>query len=137
MNPTIAPIITRVSRWPGVETRSSPEGATFRDAEGDLARLPASGDLVVSTRPVLRNQLLTDGFADRVPGRADRVRYRIRSAADVPGAIRLLRIAYLDRTAGGGPPATLDTHLRRLGASRELVALLVDPGRRTTDGRFA
>jgi hypothetical protein len=134
MNPTLAPIARRVSRWAGVETESTHGGVTFRIEGIRFAYLTPDGDLAVPTVPVLRDQLLTDGFADCVPGRADEVRYRIRSPADVPGAIRLLRIAYLDRVAGRDPHVThverlTPDRLHRLGASTELVRLLSDPRR--------
>ena len=129
MNPTLAPIAHGVSRWAGVETDPTPEGVTFRVESHVLARLAASGELTVPTTRALRDQLLTDGFADGVPGCPDRVRYRVRSAADVPGAIRLLRVAYLHRRAARAPHMPLDDHLRRLGASTELVALVLPADR--------
>jgi hypothetical protein len=139
MNPTLAPIARRVSRWAGVETESTHGGVTFRIEETRFGHLAPDGELAVPTVPVLRDQLLTDGFADRVPGHPDRVRYRIRSPADVPGAMRLLRIAYLDRVAGRDPHVTRVGHLtpdrlHRLGASAELVRLLSDPRRETGRG---
>jgi hypothetical protein len=128
MTPTIAPIIHRVSRWAGVVTDPTHDGATFRIGDHELARL-SGGVLTVATTPALRDQLLTDGFADRVSGHADRVGYRIRSSADVPGAIRLLRVAYLHRTVDLDPDTAMPDQLHRLGASTELVALLVTPPR--------
>jgi hypothetical protein len=129
MNPTLAPITDGVSRWAGVDIDPIPGGVTIRVERHVLARLATSGELTLSTTPMLRDQLLTDGFADGVPGRPDRVRYRVRSAADVTGAIRLLRVAYLHRRAARAPHVPLDDHLRRLGASAELVALVVPVGR--------
>ena len=127
MYPTLAPVTRRVSRWAGVDLDSAPDGVTLRVAGHPLARLAPSGELLVPTEPVLRDQLLTEGFADAVPGRPDRVRYRVRSPADVPGAIRLLRVAYLSRLAGPDRPVAFDDHLRRLDGSAELLALLVGP----------
>ncbi|AUV81786.1 hypothetical protein C2R22_09095 [Salinigranum rubrum] len=124
MNATLTPITGRVSHWPGVETDATREGVTFRVGTREFAHLSSRGDLTVPTSPALRDQLLTDGFADGVPRTPDRVRYRVRSAADVTGAIRLVRVAYLQH--GGVPGERLDDdHLRRLGASPELAALLV------------
>jgi hypothetical protein len=59
-----------------------------------------------------------------VPRTPDRVRYRVRTPADVAGAIRLLRVAYLQHDSASGEERD-DHHLRRLGASPELAALLV------------
>lgn len=130
MNSTLTPIAYRVSRWAGVAIDPVHDGLAFRVGSREFARLASRGDLTVPTSPALRDQLLTDGFADSVPHRSDIVRYRVRSEADVPGAIRLLRVAYLQHTAAGvraGAPAVPDDHLRRLDASSELVALLVSP----------
>lgn len=129
MNPTLAPITDGASRWAGVDIDPTPDGVTVRVERRVLARLATTGELTVPTTPALRDQLLTDGFADGVPGRPDRVRYRVRSAADVPGAIRLLRVAYLHRRAVHAPHVPLADHLRRLGASAELVALVVPTDR--------
>ena len=130
MYPTLAPVTRRVSRWAGVDLDSAPDGVTLRVAGHPLARLAPCGELLVPTEPVLRDQLLTEGFADAVPGRPDRVRYRVRSPADVPGAIRLLRVAYLSRLAAFDPhvpTVAFADHLRRLDGSAELLALLVGP----------
>jgi hypothetical protein len=128
MNPTITPITHRVTKWLDVETVTVGEGTTFRVGGHEFAHLSADGELTVPTSPAVRDQLLTDGFADRVRGRSDRVRYCVRSAADVPGAIRLLRIAYLHRHARAVPSSSRDDHLRRLGANTELVELLCHSG---------
>lgn len=128
MDPKITPITHRVTKWLDVETVTGDEGTRFRVDGHEFARLFADGDLIVPTSPALRDQLLTDGFADGVRGRPDRVRYRVRTSADVPGAIRLLRIAYLQRGTPDVPSVSRDDHLRRLGASTELVELLVHPG---------
>ena len=125
MHSTIAPIAHRISQWAGVETDPTHDGVTFRIDDRELARLSARGDLAVPTTPALRDQLLTDGFADGVPGRHDQVQYRVRSPADVAGAIRLLRVAYLSGSVMHTPPVGRDDHLRRLDGSSELVALLV------------
>ncbi|WP_380677008.1 luciferase family protein [Salinigranum sp. GCM10025319] len=130
MHSTLAPITRRVSRWAGVDIDPTPDGVTLRVAGHLLARLVPSGDLLVPTEPALRDQLLTEGFADPIPGRPDRVRYRVRSPADVSGAIRLLRVAYLSRLAARDPfvpVVAFDDHLRRLDGSPELLALLVGP----------
>jgi hypothetical protein len=130
MHPTLAPVTRRVSRWAGVDLDPAPDGVTLRVAGHHLARLTSSGELLVSVEPALRDQLLTEGFADAAHGCPDRVRYRVRSPADVPGAIRLLRVAYLSRLVTlGSPflPVAFDDHLRRLDGSAELHALLVGP----------
>jgi hypothetical protein len=126
MHPTTAPLVRRVARWPGVDAARSRDGVSFRAGHRHLARLDGDGTLTVPVPPALRDQLLTDGFADRVPGRPDRVRYRVRSAADVPGGIRLLRIAWLHAAGPGrgrGRGRGVE-RLGRLGASPELVALV-------------
>jgi hypothetical protein len=128
MDPKITPITHRVTKWRDVETVAVDGGETFRVDGREFARLSADGHLTVPTSPALRDQLLTDGLADGVRGRPDRVTYRVRSAADVPGAIRLLRIAYLHRCTPDVPSVSRDDHLRRLGASTELVELLAHPG---------
>jgi hypothetical protein len=127
MNSTLAPITHRVSRWSGVDTDSSHDGETFRVGGRTFAHLSRRGSLTVPTTPALRDQLLTDGFADSVPGVPALVRYRVRSPADVPGAIRLARVAYLQHAGPRERAFDADTHLRRLGASTELAALLVGP----------
>ena len=128
MDPKITPITHRVATWLDVEAVTVDGGTAFRVDGHEFAILSLDGDLTVPTSLALRDQLLTDGFADSVRGCPDRVRYRVRSPADVPGAIRLLRVAYLHRHATDVPPASRDNHLRRLGASVELVELLVHPG---------
>lgn len=127
MHPTLAPVTRRVSRWAGVDLDPTPDGVTLRVAGHPFARLASSGELLVSTESALRDQLLTEGFADAVSGCPDRVRYRVRSPADVPGAIRLLRVAYLSRLGAINRPVALDDHLRRLDGSAELLALLLGP----------
>lgn len=132
MNSTLTPIAFRVARWSGVDIDTNRDGLTFRVGPDEFARLSSRGDLTVPTTAPVRDQLLTDGFADSVPGNPDRVRYRVRSGADVSGAIRLLRVAYLQH-AGTQEAAVPSEHLHRLGGSTELVALLVGP--RASDTR--
>jgi hypothetical protein len=137
MNSTLTPIAYRVARWSGVDIDPVHDGLAFRVGSREFARLSSRGDLTVPTSRALRDQLLTDGFADTVPDRSDVVRYRVRSGADVPGAIRLLRVAYLQHTAAAvraGASVVPDDHLRRLGGSTELVALLVGPKPPKTSG---
>ena len=128
MNQLLEPITHRTTRWAGVELTPDDAGVTLVLAGRELARLDDDGRLTVPTDTALRNQLLTDGFADRLPGRTDAVALSIRSDADVSAAMRLLRVAYVGAVSReGGVPFD---HLRRLDGSSELLSLLGLSGRR-------
>ena len=100
-------IASRVGRWPGVASvphrlRRDPslvDGVGFVLAGGEFGHVHDDGVVDVTLSPALRDQLLTDGLADRhrTTPRESRVSYYVRSPADVPGAIRLCRLAYLCR----------------------------------------
>ena len=111
MTAAIDRIVSRVSRWPGVETAPHRFGGTaFVVAGRELGHVHDAGvvDLALTRR--VRDALLTDGLADphRVVPDSAWVTYRVRSDADVPDAMRLLRLAYLwrllavHRSDGGG-----------------------------------
>lgn len=122
MNQLLDPITHRIGRWSGVELAADDAGVTLFVAGRELARLDEDGRLTVPTDTALRNQLLTDGFADRIPGRTDAVTLSIRSDADVSAAMRLLRVAYVDAVSRDGVVPT--DQLRRLHGSSELLSLL-------------
>ena len=93
-------IVSPAGSWPGVNVRSGSDGVTRFVVDGrEIAHLHAPGTLDVATTFPIRNQLLTDGAADRhhARPRSSWVSYRVRSRADVPGGLRLLRLAYLCR----------------------------------------
>lgn len=150
-------ILRVVGAWPGVERTSAGHDTVLSVAGREFARVDLSGAVDVPTTRGLRNQLLTDGLADRhrVRPRSSWVTYRVRSPADAPGAVRLLRFAYLcrlfalsNRAARRGEPSTVfgvdaDAELLCLGVSRDLTDLTLgtyrrlDPSRRDTPSRSA
>ena len=142
---TVESIVSTAGSWPGVELASLTGGDAVLSVAGrEFARVHASGLVDVPTTRLLRNQLLTDGIADRhhARPRSSWVTYRVRSRADAPGAVRLLRFAYLcrllalgNRSArrgdwGSGVGADLDAEFERLGVSRDLIELAVRTYRR-------
>jgi len=133
-------IATRVGRWPGVASvphrlRRDPslvDGVGFVLAGSEFGHVHDDGVVDVAVSPALRDQLLTDGLADRhrtTPGEPG-VSYYVRSPADVPGAIRLCRLAYLRRLvtepAAADLAPTVDpwAELDRLGASQPVRSVL-------------
>ena len=131
---TVEPIVSTAGSWPGVERTLLPGGDAVLSVEGrEFGHVHNSGVVDVPTTRLLRNQLLTDGIADRhhARPRSSWVTYRVRSPADVPGGVRLLRFAYLcrllaleNRSARRGTPGIdidVEAELRRLGVSRDLV----------------
>ncbi len=132
-------IVSTAGSWSGVELASLSGGGTVLSVAGrEFAHVHPSGVVDVPTTRELRDQLLTDGIADRHHAwpRSSWVTYRVRSRADVPGAVRLLRFAYLcqllaleNRSARRGddpvPGVDADAELARLGVSPELAELAV------------
>ncbi|MFC5366402.1 luciferase family protein [Salinirubrum litoreum] len=144
-------ILRRVATWPGVtitEPGATPTGATLLPeqdggastveppVEGSLIRIDenvvagvrADGLLDVPVDRRLRDQLLTEGRADRHPvaPSANRVSYRIGGPADVSGAMWLLRVVHLAhccRTARLSP-SVVSRRTRLLRLSPELARLV-------------
>lgn len=145
MTAAIDRIVSRVSRWPGVETAPHRFGGTaFVVAGRELGHVHDAGvvDLALTRR--VRDALLTDGLADphRVVPDSAWVTYRVRSDADVPDAMRLLRLAYLWRLLAVrrrgidlDPETDPDTDLRRLELPADLDALLRATFRDSLDRR--
>ena len=147
-NTTVERIVSTVGTWPGVKSASPSGGDTVLSVEGrEFGRVGASGVIDVPATRALRNQMLTDGIADRHHAwpRSSWVTYRVRSPADAEGAVRLLRFAYLcrllaleNRAARRGDPGTgtgidvdVDAAFERLGVSRGLADLAGRTYRRT------
>lgn len=132
-------IVSRVANWPGVDTVPHRFGGTeFRLSTRELGHLHEAGVLDVPLSPALRDQVLTDGLADRhhEDPTSPWVSYWVRSPADVGGAIRLARLSYVyatlvvdDATTTVVEPVDARTALARLGLSPE-ARLLVE----TADG---
>ncbi|WEL25749.1 luciferase domain-containing protein [Haloferax volcanii] len=145
MTAAIDRIVSRVSRWPGVETAPHRFGGTaFVVAGRELGHVHDAGvvDLALTRR--VRDALLTDGLADphRVVPDSAWVTYRVRSDADVPDAMRLLRLAYLWRLLAVrrrgidlDPETDPDTDLRRLELPADLDALVRATFRDSLDRR--
>ncbi|ADE03464.1 luciferase domain-containing protein [Haloferax volcanii] len=145
MTAAIDRIVSRVSRWPGVETAPHRFGGTaFVVAGRELGHVHDAGvvDLALTRR--VRDALLTDGLADphRVVPESTWVTYRVRSDADVPDAMRLLRLAYLWRLLAVrrrgidlDPETDPDTDLRRLELPADLDALVRATFRDSLDRR--
>lgn len=151
---TIDRILRRVATWPDVTITASAETPTesrwtptIDDAdtpdppvEGTLIRV--DGTVVAGLRddglldlPVdrrLRDHLLTEGRADRHPAvpAANRLSYRIGGAADVTGAMWLLRVAHLARCCREGTlsQAAVSRRVRLLRLSPELARLVRGDG---------
>ena len=145
LHPTVESILRVAGSWSGVERTSAGDAAALSVAGREFGRVGDSGVVDVPTTRGLRNQLLTDGLADRhrVRPRSSWVTYRVRSSADAPGAVRLLRFAYLcrllalsNRAARRGDPdpvgvnADAEAELLRLGVSRDLTDLTLGTYRR-------
>ncbi|RDZ40587.1 hypothetical protein C5B89_01145 [Haloferax sp. Atlit-47N] len=145
MTAAIDRIVSRVSRWPGVETAPHRFGGTaFVVAGRELGHVHDAGvvDLALTRR--VRDALLTDGLADphRVVPESTWVTYRVRSDADVPDAMRLLRFAYLWRLLAVrrrgidlDPETDPETDLRRLELPADLDALVRATFRDSLDRR--
>lgn len=142
--PSVEPIVSTAGAWPGVELAPLPGGGTILSVGGrEFGHVHAAGVIDVPTTRGLRNQLLTDGVADRhhARPRSSWVTYRVRSPADVEGGVRLLRFAYIcrllaleNRRARRGEPGLgvdVDAEFDRLGVSRDLTDLAVRTYRRT------
>ncbi|ELZ98931.1 hypothetical protein C440_01205 [Haloferax mucosum ATCC BAA-1512] len=100
MTASIDRIVSRVARWPGVETAPHRFGGTeFRVAGKEIGHVHDAGVVDLAITKSIRDSLLTDGLADphHVLPDSAWVTYRVRSEVDVPGAMRLLRLAYLWR----------------------------------------
>ncbi|WP_101297506.1 luciferase domain-containing protein [Halegenticoccus soli] len=121
---------------------ASDGGIEFRVREAEIGHVhPDEGLIDVPFTREIRNQLLTEGKADRhhVRPESSWVTYRIRGPDDVRDALWLLRLAYLNRLAAlsDGEAATvapgldIRRQLDRLRLSPDLRRL-VDPaaGRR-------
>ncbi|WP_129115842.1 luciferase domain-containing protein [Halegenticoccus tardaugens] len=128
------PIVRRVRAWPGVsvEPRGS-TGAEFSLAGTAIGAVrPDAGVIDVPLTRELRDQLLTEGKADRYPGRPDWVTFRVRTPEDVKDGLWLLRLAYLynlvalpdDARARVAPAVRIGDRLDRLNASPELRSLV-------------
>ncbi|ELZ71120.1 hypothetical protein C5B91_05885 [Haloferax sp. Atlit-10N] len=145
MTTSIDRIVSRVSRWPGVETAPHRFGGTeFLVAGREIGHVHDAGVVDLALTKRARDVLLTDGLADphHVLPDSAWVTYRVRSAADVPGAMRLLRLAYLwrllalrRRGVDLDPAIDPDTDLRRLGLPADLDALVRETFRDTLDRR--
>lgn len=93
-------VVRRVGRWPDVSiVERSDGGSEFRLEGREIGHVHEGGRVDVCLTCELRDQVLTDGLADRHSPPHDRswVSYLIRERSDVGGAIRLLRLAYLRR----------------------------------------
>lgn len=163
---TIDRILRRVATWPGVTITASAEtpapasprperadgedpagppveGSLIRYDETVIAGLRTDGLLDVPVTRRLRDQLLTEGRADRHPvtPTGDRVSYRIGGPADVSGAMWLLRVAYLAHCCRTDrlPPTVVSRRTRQLRLSPELARLVRTDDATTsggaTDGR--
>jgi hypothetical protein len=139
---------TETSRLPGgdgSETGPDPpvEGTLVQAGDTVLAGLRDDGllDLPVDRR--LRDQLLTEGRADRHPAvpAGNRLSYRIDAPTDVTGAMWLLRVAHLTQCCREGtlPQTAVARRVRALRLSPELARLVRSDGLRdspgATDGR--
>ncbi|ELZ60884.1 MULTISPECIES: luciferase family protein [unclassified Haloferax] len=145
MTAAIDRIVSRVSRWPGVETAPHRFGGTaFVVAGRELGHVHDAGVVDLALTKRVRDALLTDGLADphRVVPDSAWVTYRVRSDADVPDAMRLLRLAYLWRLLAVrrrgidlDPETNPDTDLRRLDLPADLDALVREAFRDSLDRR--
>jgi len=145
MTAAIDRIVSRVSRWPGVETAPHRFGGTaFVVAGRELGHVHDAGVVDLALTKRVRDALLTDGLADphRVVPDSAWVTYRVRSDADVPDAMRLLKLAYLWRLLAVrrrgidlDPETDPDTDLRRLELPADLDALVRETFRDSLDRR--
>ena len=130
-------VVRRVTNWPGVETTAHPGGdVELRVGTAVLGAAHDTGvDLAFS--PAIRDQLLTEGRADRhrTDPRSSWVSFRVRTAADVRDVIWLLRFAYLcclqrqTESVDGAPTQRVDVddEFDRLGLSTSLRVLARQP----------
>ncbi|ELZ86118.1 hypothetical protein C453_09883 [Haloferax elongans ATCC BAA-1513] len=136
MTAAIDRIVSRVLRWPGVETEPHRFGGTeFVVAGKEIGHVHDTGlvDLAITKRA--RDIIITDGLADAhhiLPNSAW-VSYRVRGERDITGAMRLLRLAYLWRLSALrrrgldlDPTFDADRELRRLDLPAELDTLVRD-----------
>lgn len=119
------------------------EGTVIRVGEAVIAGLDSDGLLDIPVERRLRDQLLTEGRADRHPTvpTGNRVSYRIARQADVTGAMWLLRVAHLARCCRDGTLSStaVSRRVRMLRLTPELARLIrsgdATTSRGATDGR--
>ncbi|SFL16733.1 hypothetical protein SAMN04487950_2839 [Halogranum rubrum] len=100
--PEIERVLAHVSTWPGVDLRMDSDGSVEFAVDGVVAG-SAHGDVVdLAFSPSVRDQLLTEGRADRyrTDPRSSWVSVRARTPEDLHDVRWLLRLAYLCRLAG-------------------------------------
>lgn len=90
--------VQNVSSWPGVSIHPHRFGGReFRFANGEIGHVHAGGILDVPFPRAIRDALVEEALAEQhqwVPN-SGWVTYRIRSEADLPHALWLMRLSYL------------------------------------------
>ncbi|KAB1188466.1 MULTISPECIES: luciferase family protein [Haloferax] len=134
MTASIDRIVSLVVQWPGVETAPHRFGGTeFLVAGKEIGHVHDVGIVDLAITKAVRDSLLTDGLADphHVLPDSAWVTYRVRSDADEPDAIRLLRLAYLWRVLALrrrgidiDPTLVPDEELQHLAFPAELDSLV-------------
>ncbi|WP_396612661.1 luciferase family protein [Haloferax sp. S1W] len=136
MTAAIDRIVSRVLRWPGVETEPHRFGGTeFVVAGKEIGHVHDTGivDLAITKR--VRDILIMEGVADahHVLPNSAWVTYRVLGAQDITGAMRLLRLAYLWRLSALrrrdidlDPTFDAERELRHLDLPVELDTLVRD-----------
>ncbi|MGM0592502.1 MAG: luciferase family protein [Halobacteriota archaeon] len=95
----IEAIADRASRWPGVETAPHRYGGIeFRLLGRKIGHVHDVGLLDLPVSRAVRNQLLTEGRADRhhVLPTSSWITFYVRDFADVRDGLWVLRLSYLD-----------------------------------------
>ncbi|SEO81427.1 hypothetical protein SAMN04487948_105290 [Halogranum amylolyticum] len=126
-------IVRRVDDWPDVQTINSEDSVELRVAGSTLGVVHEVGVVDLAFSPAIRDQLLTEGRADRhrTDPRSSWVSVRVRTGEDVADALWLLRFAYLCRLSecsdsdehAATSAVDVDDEFARLGLSTSLWAL--------------
>ena len=137
----IASVVDRVAEWDGVEAMSCPDGSIELRVGGTaLGQVSETGVVDLAFSPEIRDQLLTEGRADRhyAEPRSSWVSVRLRTAEDVRDVLWLLRLAYLcrvrEQTVEGGSSEErggdldVDDEFTRLELSTSLDVLVRQSG---------
>jgi hypothetical protein len=135
-----ASVVDRIAEWDGVETAPRPDGTVELRVGGTvLGQLAETGVVDLAFSPEIRDQLLTEGRADRyyADPRSSWVSVRVRTAEDVRDVLWLLRLAYLcrigEQTAENESleeridDLDIDDEFVRLGLSTSLDVLVRQP----------
>lgn len=130
LNP-IEQIQREVTSWEGVS--ASPHrfgGIEFNWGKAEIGHLHRGGLMDIPFPINLRNQLLAEGLVSRHHWLPDSewVTFRIRSEADIPRALWLLKLSYLRYVLKQRNRAIVDADMNADSAPRELAGLNLSDG---------